>query len=41
MGRKATKNLPIRPETKRLVDEQKPEGITYDHWIRQQLGVEK
>jgi hypothetical protein len=35
MGRKATDALPIRPETKRLVDEVKPEGVTYDHWVKQ------
>jgi hypothetical protein len=40
MGRKATKTLPVRPETKQLVDERKPEGVTYDHWVRQLLGVE-
>ena len=28
------KNVPILPETKQLLDEQKPDGVTFDHWIR-------
>jgi hypothetical protein len=39
MGRNATKALPITPETKRLVDEHKPDGVTYDYWVRKQLGA--
>lgn len=31
---KATERVALRPETKRLLDERKPEGVTYDHWIR-------
>jgi squalene cyclase len=41
MGREATKTLPVKPETKNLVDEQKPDGVTYDYWVRKQLGVEE
>jgi hypothetical protein len=37
----ATKRLPVTPETKDLIDEEKPDGVTYDHWIRREaLGVE-
>lgn len=31
----ATKRLPISPETKEEIDDVKPEGMTYDLWIRQ------
>jgi len=41
MGREATKTLPVKPETKKLVDEQKPDGVTYDYWIRDLLGAEQ
>jgi hypothetical protein len=40
MGRKATATIPLKPETKQLVDEEKPEGVTYDYWIREQLNGE-
>ena len=33
---KATERLPLRPETKRLIDEEKDDGETYDLWIRRQ-----
>lgn len=39
MAREATKVLPIKPGTKDLIDEQKPDGWTYDYWVRRQLGV--
>lgn len=39
MGRKATEELYVQPETKRLVLEQKPDGMTQDLWVRKQLGV--
>lgn len=42
MTERADKRLPIKPETKRLIDEEKPDGITYDLWIRQNaLGIEQ
>jgi len=41
MGETATERLPVTPSTKNLVDERKPDGVTYDYWIREQLGVEK
>lgn len=41
MARKATKCIPVRPDTKNLVDEQKPEGVTFDHWIRKQMDAER
>jgi len=28
------KRPPIKPETKDLIDEVKPDGVSYDHWIR-------
>jgi len=34
------KRPPISRETKRLLDERKPDGVTYDYYIRQLLGVE-
>jgi len=40
MARQATETLPLKPETKQLVDEDKPDGWTYDYWVRYQLGVE-
>lgn len=39
MGRKATKQIPVRPETKQLADEQKPEGVTWDRWVRTLMGA--
>jgi hypothetical protein len=34
MGRNTTERIALTPETKDLLDEQKPVGVTYDHWIR-------
>lgn len=34
MAREATKTIPLTPETKRLLKESKPEGVTFDHWVR-------
>lgn len=36
-GENATKRLPVKPTTKRLLDESKDNGVTYDKWIRDQL----
>lgn len=36
----AYKRPPIKPETKKLLDERKPDGVTYDRYIRQLMGVE-
>jgi hypothetical protein len=41
MGRQATSELCVTPETKKLCKEAKPEGVTWDYWIRKEaLGVE-
>jgi len=40
MAREATATLPLKPETKELVKERKPDGWTYDYWVRRQMGVE-
>ena len=29
------KTIPVKPETKEQIDEEKPEGMSYDLWIRQ------
>lgn len=39
MGRQATDSIPLKPETKELVKEDKPDGWTFDYWVRRQLGV--
>jgi hypothetical protein len=39
--RKATKEICIRPETKELAKERKPEGVTWDRWLRRMMGVEE
>lgn len=42
MAREATAELCIKPETKELCLEAKPDGVTWDHWIREHaLGVER
>lgn len=41
MGRKATAEICLRPETKQLVKERKPDGVTYDHYVRQLLEVDR
>lgn len=38
-NRKATARIPVTSETKELLDEQKPDGVTYDYWVRRQLGA--
>lgn len=40
MASKATKRIALTPETKRLLDERKPDGVTHDHYVRKLLGVE-
>lgn len=35
MAREATDELYVKPETKQLVQEAKPDGMTYDLWVRQ------
>ena len=37
---KATERLPLTPETKRLIDEQKDDGMTYDLWLRRDPRVD-
>lgn len=39
MDELATERMPIKPSTKELIDEEKPDGWTYDYWARRQLGV--
>lgn len=39
MGREATKTIPVTPETKQLLKEEKSDGVTYDYWVRKQLGA--
>ena len=41
MGRNTTKRVALTPETKKMLDEQKPDGWTYDYWVRKQLGIAK
>lgn len=42
MPREVTARIPCKPETKRLIDERKPDGVTFDYWLRTQaLGVEE
>jgi len=35
------KRPPISEETKQLLDEKKPDGVTYDKFIRDLLGVNR
>ena len=37
MGRNTTKRVALTPETKRLLDEQKPDGVSHDFYIRHAL----
>jgi len=38
----ATARLAIKPSTKELIDERKPDGKTYDLWVRQcALGLDE
>jgi hypothetical protein len=41
MSERASERLPLRPKTKKALDEQKPDGWTYDYWVRKQLGIAK
>jgi hypothetical protein len=34
MARRATESIPLTPETKQLLKEAKPHGVTFDHWVR-------
>lgn len=34
MPAKATERVALRPDTKSLLDERKPDGVTYDHFIK-------
>jgi len=34
MARQATATIPLTPETKQLIKERKPDGVTYDYWLR-------
>lgn len=41
MGRSATEEIYCTPETKQLIKERKPDGETYDRWLRREaLGIE-
>lgn len=40
MPRRATETIPLTPETKRVLKDEKPDGKTYDLWVREQLGLE-
>jgi len=40
MVREATETIPLKPETKQLVQEHKKDGKTYDLWMRELMGVE-
>lgn len=35
------KRPPLKPETYNLLKEQKPDGVTFDHYIRQLMDVER
>jgi hypothetical protein len=39
MSERADKRVPVTASTKRLLDEAKDDGKTYDLWIREQLGA--
>lgn len=39
MPAKATERIALRPNTKDILDDRKPEGVTYDHYVRELLGV--
>jgi len=39
MAREATETIPLKPETKELIRERKPDGWTYDYWLQRQLGI--
>jgi hypothetical protein len=39
MARQATETIPLRPETKKMIQEQKPDGWTYDYWARVKMGM--
>lgn len=30
--------IPVKPGTKEKIDEQKPDGVTYDYWVRDMMG---
>lgn len=34
MGREATAEVCCKPDTKELITEVKPDGVTFDHWLR-------
>lgn len=40
MARQATERVPVKPDTKELLDERKPDGWTYDDYLRRLMGVE-
>jgi len=35
------KRPPLQPETYELLKERKPDGVTFDHYVRQLMGVEE
>lgn len=41
MAREVTEQIPIRPETKQLIQERKPDDVSYDYYIRRLMGVEQ
>lgn len=34
MGRNTTERVALTPETKKLIDEKKPDGVEYDPYLR-------
>lgn len=38
---RATDRLPVKPETRELIKEQKPDGVTYDYYIRRLMEGER
>lgn len=40
MAREATETIPLKPDTKQLLREDKRDGETFDLWVRRKLGVE-
>lgn len=40
MAREATATIPLKPETKQLIQKRKKDGKTYDLWMREQMNLE-
>jgi hypothetical protein len=39
MARETTKRIALRPDTKQLLDDLKPGGVTHDHFQRELITV--